>query len=173
RPQALPAHPIGCLPEHNQRSPYRLVIQRSSDAGLSLSGNWLGVQCPDRGLLVIAGHGNKLIQNLALLGTGRSAVAPPNNVRQFSPCCQRHLGSHSPSQLVEAPWWQAQLPVTSHLTQLAHLVTFLLRQCGGRDGDYEIYRIRPDGTELRRLTHLAGNDAHPSVSPDGEWIAFA
>jgi Tol biopolymer transport system component len=42
-----------------------------------------------------------------------------------------------------------------------------------RDGDYEIYRIRPDGTDLERLTQSPGNDAHPSFSPDGEWIAFA
>jgi dipeptidyl aminopeptidase/acylaminoacyl peptidase len=42
-----------------------------------------------------------------------------------------------------------------------------------RDGDYEIYRIRPDGTQLQRLTRRPGPDAHPSFSPDGEWIAFA
>jgi len=42
-----------------------------------------------------------------------------------------------------------------------------------RDADYEINRIRPNGTGLLRLTHLPGNDAHPSISPDGEWIAFA
>jgi TolB protein len=42
-----------------------------------------------------------------------------------------------------------------------------------RDGDYEIYRIKPDGTLLQRLTRLGGPDAHPSFSPDGEWIAFA
>jgi len=42
-----------------------------------------------------------------------------------------------------------------------------------RDGDYEIYRIKLDGTQLQRLTRLPGPDAHPSFSPDGEWIAFA
>src|SRR4029453_16197616 len=42
-----------------------------------------------------------------------------------------------------------------------------------RDGDYEIYRIKPDGTHLQRLTRLPGPDAHPSFSPDGQWIAFA
>ena len=41
------------------------------------------------------------------------------------------------------------------------------------DNDYEIYLIRPDGTGLKRLTHLPGNDAHSTWSPDGEWIAFS
>jgi Tol biopolymer transport system component len=41
------------------------------------------------------------------------------------------------------------------------------------DNDYEIYAIRPDGTGLKRLTHLPGNDAHSTWSPDGEWIAFS
>jgi Tol biopolymer transport system component len=41
------------------------------------------------------------------------------------------------------------------------------------DKDYEIYLIRPDGTGLKRLTHLPGNDGHSTWSPDGEWIAFS
>ncbi len=41
-----------------------------------------------------------------------------------------------------------------------------------RDGDYEIYSMRPDGTDLRRLTRSPGNDAHNAWSSDGEWIAF-
>jgi Tol biopolymer transport system component len=41
-----------------------------------------------------------------------------------------------------------------------------------RDGDYEIYTIRPDGTDLKRLTHTPGNDAHMAWSRDGQWIAF-
>lgn len=41
------------------------------------------------------------------------------------------------------------------------------------DHDYEIYRIRPDGTGVQRLTRLPGNDAHSSWSPDGRWIAFS
>ena len=39
--------------------------------------------------------------------------------------------------------------------------------------DYEIYIIRPDGTGLKRLTYLPGNDGHSTWSPDGEWIAFS
>jgi Tol biopolymer transport system component len=41
-----------------------------------------------------------------------------------------------------------------------------------RDGDFEIYRIKPDGSEVRRLTQTVGNDAHGVWSPDGEWIIF-
>lgn len=42
-----------------------------------------------------------------------------------------------------------------------------------RDGDYEIYTIKPDGTGLERLTNIPGNDAHTAWSPDGKWIAFS
>jgi TolB protein len=42
-----------------------------------------------------------------------------------------------------------------------------------RDGDFEIYTIRPDGTGLRRLTNSPGVDGHQIWSPDGEWIMFS
>jgi Tol biopolymer transport system component len=40
------------------------------------------------------------------------------------------------------------------------------------DGAFDIYSIRPDGTDLRRLTDAPGNDAHDAWSPDGEQIVF-
>ncbi len=40
-------------------------------------------------------------------------------------------------------------------------------------GNFDIYTIKPDGTDLKRLTATPGNDAHMGWSPDGEWIAFA
>ena len=42
-----------------------------------------------------------------------------------------------------------------------------------RDGDFELYTIRPDGTGLRRLTNSPGNDAHSIWSDDGEWVVFS
>jgi TolB protein len=42
-----------------------------------------------------------------------------------------------------------------------------------RDGDFELYTIRPDGTGLRRLTNTPGNDAHSAWCSDGEWIVFS
>jgi Tol biopolymer transport system component len=43
----------------------------------------------------------------------------------------------------------------------------------GRDGNFEIYTMRSDGTDQRRLTSSASNDIAPRWSPDGRSIAFA
>jgi TolB protein len=42
-----------------------------------------------------------------------------------------------------------------------------------RQGDFDIYTIRPDGTGLKQLTTTPGNDAHSSWSPDGEYLMFS
>src|SRR5579872_928459 len=42
-----------------------------------------------------------------------------------------------------------------------------------RDGDFEIYTIKPDGSGVRQLTQTGGNDAHGIWSPDGECIVFS
>ena len=43
------------------------------------------------------------------------------------------------------------------------------------DGDFDIYTMNPDGSELVNLTDAFGdaNDADPNWSPDGSKIAFA
>ena len=41
------------------------------------------------------------------------------------------------------------------------------------EGNYEIFTIRPDGTDEKQLTSAVGNDAHQGWSPDGEHIVFA
>jgi Tol biopolymer transport system component len=42
-----------------------------------------------------------------------------------------------------------------------------------RDGDFEVYTMRADGTDVTRLTYAPGNDGHGIWSPDGEWILFS
>jgi TolB protein len=42
-----------------------------------------------------------------------------------------------------------------------------------RTGDWEIYTMKPDGTDLVRLTNSPGADATPIWSPDGKRIVFA
>ena len=39
-------------------------------------------------------------------------------------------------------------------------------------GDYEIFTIKPDGTEVKRPTRTRGIDTHMGWSPDGEHIVF-
>jgi Tol biopolymer transport system component len=41
-----------------------------------------------------------------------------------------------------------------------------------RDGDFELYSIRPDRTRLRRLTSVPGNDAHSAWCSDSQWVVF-
>ena len=40
------------------------------------------------------------------------------------------------------------------------------------EGNYDVFTIRPDGTNVRRLTSTPGNDAHMAWSADGEHIVF-
>jgi len=41
-----------------------------------------------------------------------------------------------------------------------------------RDGNFELYTIRPDGTGLRRLTNEPTGDAHSVWCRGGDWIVF-
>jgi len=41
-----------------------------------------------------------------------------------------------------------------------------------RDGNWELYLVRLDGSGLRRLTHHPANDGLPAWSPDGRYLAF-
>ena len=41
-----------------------------------------------------------------------------------------------------------------------------------RDGDNEIFTMRPDGAHQAQLTHNSANDYAPAYSPDGTTIAF-
>jgi TolB protein len=41
------------------------------------------------------------------------------------------------------------------------------------EGDFELFSIRADGKQLRRLTYSPGNEGHCTFSPDGEWIVFS
>jgi TolB protein len=41
-----------------------------------------------------------------------------------------------------------------------------------RDDNFEIYRINPDGSGLRRLTFHPKADINPVWSPDGQWVEF-
>ena len=49
----------------------------------------------------------------------------------------------------------------------------LIAFASDRDGDWEIFVMNPDGTEVRQLTDHDDGDYSPSWSPDGTRIAFS
>lgn len=40
-------------------------------------------------------------------------------------------------------------------------------------GYFQVYKIRPDGRELTRLSRGDGYESRPAVSPDGRWVAYS
>ena len=40
-------------------------------------------------------------------------------------------------------------------------------------GDFDIFSVRPDGTDVRQLTTAPGGDSHPAWSPDGAHVLFS
>jgi TolB protein len=51
-------------------------------------------------------------------------------------------------------------------------LTGLIAIQANRDGDSEIYTVRPDGSGLTQVTNNEAKDGAPRLSPDGERIAF-
>ena len=41
-----------------------------------------------------------------------------------------------------------------------------------RDGQFEIWRIKPDGSGLQKIISGGGRNNHPHFAPDGRWIVF-
>ncbi len=49
-----------------------------------------------------------------------------------------------------------------------NLIAFIRRT----GGNFEVFTIHPDGTDLKQLTNTRGNEAHLAWSPDGERLLF-
>jgi Tol biopolymer transport system component len=52
------------------------------------------------------------------------------------------------------------------------VIAFTRRTGGTDDYDYDIFTMRPDGSNIRQLTKTPGNDSHSSWSPDGRSILW-
>lgn len=70
-------------------------------------------------------------------------------------------GPHEPKQLTEHSEDTAPAVYGSQIAFMSN-----------RDGTWEIYVMRLDGTGVKRLTNNAANDGLPTWSPDGRTIAF-
>lgn len=62
---------------------------------------------------------------------------------------------------------QPEIP-SSELAGLPGRIVF----ASNRDGNYELYSVKPDGSELKRLTDIPSDEYSPAWSPDGGQIAF-
>jgi Tol biopolymer transport system component len=51
------------------------------------------------------------------------------------------------------------------------MITFTRRSA--KTDDYDIFTMRPDGTDIKQLTTEPGNDSHSSWSPDGKYILWS
>jgi Tol biopolymer transport system component len=51
------------------------------------------------------------------------------------------------------------------------VITFTRRSA--KTDDYDIFTMRPDGTDIKQLTTAPGNDSHSSWSPDGKYILWS
>jgi len=60
--------------------------------------------------------------------------------------------------LAKSPDWS---PVTEDIAYMAN-----------PDGDWDLYLVKSDGSNIRRLTNSPANDGLPTWSPDGKWLAF-
>ncbi|WP_101378850.1 MULTISPECIES: DUF11 domain-containing protein [Kitasatospora] len=60
------------------------------------------------------------------------------------------------------------------LTPDGTAVVFDALEPGGRGGalQRDLWAVNSDGTGLRRVTDTWANETHPTVSPDGQWIAY-
>ncbi|GAB2719812.1 hypothetical protein [Kitasatospora kifunensis] len=60
------------------------------------------------------------------------------------------------------------------LTPDGKAVVFDALEPGGQNGQLQrdLWLVNSDGTGLRRLTDTSSNETHPTVSPDGQWIAY-
>src|ERR1700722_5906960 len=97
--QALAADSIGGLPHYDQGAAGCLVIKRWTVACLVAICARLTVQYTDRRLLVIAGAGNKLIQDFTLLLPCSRPITKTDSIGEFSPHSMSHLPVHSASRV--------------------------------------------------------------------------
>jgi len=77
--------------------------------------------------------------------------------------------SHSVPTTTQTP---AFTPTATPIPPLSGSGGGVLAVASKHDGDWEIYLINADGSELRQLTDNSAKDSWPSWSPDGKQIVF-
>ncbi len=85
-----------------------------------------------------------------------------------SPYWELYVMRADGSELRRLTWWEDASDLWPSWSPDGSRLAFASK----RDGNWEIYRVAPDGADLVRLTYDPADDQHPAWSPDGRWIAF-
>jgi len=119
-------------------------------------------------------------ETVQLTATARDAAGQPLTGKSFTWTSLSDVATVSPSGLVTlAKFGTATIRATtdgvSGITSIDgdQLIVFDRGSGDPNSTDREIYSIRPDGTELRRLTQNNANDKRAALSPDRKRIAFS
>ncbi len=79
-----------------------------------------------------------------------------------------HTSTHTPTW---TPTWTPTNTTPPTITPYPEPFGFIVFQ-SNRNGNREIFRMRADGSNQTRLTNIDGSDNRPSISPNGDRIAF-
>ena len=120
-------------------------------SGSGLKG-WSPALSPDGGSIVFVSTGEGRFPRLYL------ADAAGGNVRRLAEDFQGPLGANNPLYQEHDPTWSHD----------GSLILF----ASNHQGNYEIYSIRPDGTDLRRLSSNGAVERRPATARDGPRIAY-
>jgi Tol biopolymer transport system component len=95
-----------------------------------------------------------IVLSVAILGGCSDAKAPTNPCENSTDVCSDSSGTNSGVSL--------PLPLRDRIVFASDRL----------DKRYDIFAMKVDGTDLRRLTNSAHGEWCPALSPDGNWIAF-
>jgi Tol biopolymer transport system component len=145
--------------------------------GSEISPGW----SPDSGSLAFAAASGPAPISIINITTGETRpVSSPelkSSMPSFSPdgqwiifeceqnICMNNIYGATLGMLSSDRGINAQPRISPDGTQVAFI--------SNRDGNFELYVVNVDGTDLTRLTTTPYAEMHPAWSPDGQWIAFA
>ncbi len=99
RLEPLAADPVGRFPEHDDRLPHRVIVDRETRTSVPSVRERRRIEQSNGVLAVVAGHRHELIQNAEFLFLQAASVSFPNRLQQIlaglrvdRPCHRASLG---------------------------------------------------------------------------------
>lgn len=97
-------------------------------------------------------------------GPGRIYFSAGKHDPQYADVYVIEVGTDSATRLTDAPGHDSAPSASRDGKALVF--------SSNRDGNYELYTMKPDGSGQTRVTNTPAHESHPEFSPDGRRIAF-